>query len=306
MKVRLNEIKARSPRVRQSQSPEELDVLAASLAAFNQAIIPVGIRKNGEGYDLVYGHRRLAAAKQAGLIDIEAVEVSTSDDMVKVYGLVENVVREDMTALDIAKALQQIKAESGWTDERIGAFFGGTGEWVRSHLSMLAPEIVKALGGSQTGLDFGTKHLHEIKAGLGPDHQAQVPAVIKKVVEDDLSTRQARVVAETVARASAFGGKSAVARVIARPSAEILATAPIPNVRKPKPKAVEIEGQVLFQWLKDIRVIMAEEGLKAVSVCVSAIARSKEDRSGGRIVLKNLRKVTANILKQIDDVLAHL
>ena len=118
--------------------------------------------------------------------------------------LVENVVREDMTALDIAKALQQIKAESGWTDERIGKFFGHPGQWVERHLQLLAPEVIRAIGKTPP-VGFSGKHLDEVKAGLGPEHQAQVPAVIKKVVEDDLSTRQARVVAETVRAPAARG-----------------------------------------------------------------------------------------------------
>lgn len=224
MKVKLSEIKTKSPRVRQSQDPEKLDELAASITAFGQAIIPVGVRKNGQGYDLVYGHRRVAAAKQAGLTEIDAVEVTAGDDMLKVFGLTENVVREGMAPSDIANALQQIKDESGWTNSRLGRFFGHTDAWVESYLKMLEADVVKILAGKDSG--FTPEHLAQVRAGLGAENRAQTPAVIKKVIDEGLSKRQARHVADEVRGAD---GKKEVARILREPYERIAqATAPLP------------------------------------------------------------------------------
>ena len=61
--------------------------------------------------------------------------------------------------------------------------------------------------------------------------------------------------------------------------------------------------QVLFQWIRDIRVVEAEEGLKAVSAVVSAINMTEEDQGGGKMVLKNLQGRTQNVLNQLNEVL---
>jgi len=213
MKLKLSELKLTSPRVRQSQDPEKLDELAASIGAFGQAIIPIGGRKNGSGYNVIYGHRRVAAAKQAGLTEIDAIEVEAGDDMLKVFGLTENVVREDMESRDIAKALRQIKDESGWTDERVGKFFGRTDRWVARLLALLDPEILKAMGKSEGA--FGPDHPQEVKAGLGA-HKDLMPAVIKKVVAEGLSTRQARQVAENASEALSRFGQRGLKTVLAQ------------------------------------------------------------------------------------------
>lgn len=201
MKIPLSKIRTSTPRVRKSQDPEALDQLSASISAFGIAIVPVGVRKNDGHYDLVYGHRRVAAAKQAGLSEIDAIELDAKDDMVAVYGLVENICREGMTPIDIAKALQQIKDESGWSDDRLGKFFGHGKSWVHQHLDLLAPEVSAAVGKSTGAGTFGSDHLTEVKAGLGKGHEADITPVIKKVVKEGLTTRQARQVAGSIAAA---------------------------------------------------------------------------------------------------------
>jgi len=298
MKVKLSEIKAKSPRVRQAQDPEKLDELAASISAFGQAIIPVGVRKNGDGYDLVYGHRRVAAAKQAGLKEIDAIEVTAGDDMLKVFGLTENVVREDMGALDIAKALQQIKDESGWTNAKIAAFFGHSGEagrvWVESFLSLLDPEVVSATKGMQDILHFTPDKLKQIKAGLGAD-RAQMPAVIKYVIDKGLTTTQARHVAEEVKNAD---GKKAIARILREPYERISqATAPLPP------------SEVLpSQWSKpktanwNVMMNNVEVALRTLDHLIVRLVASKEGKLVIRQFVPKWIKALKALLKTLEAV----
>jgi len=297
MKVKLSEIKAKSPRVRQAQDPEKLDELAASISAFGQAIIPVGVRKNGDGYDLVYGHRRVAAAKQAGLKEIDAIEVTAGDDMLKVFGLTENVVREDMGALDIAKALGQIKDESGWTNGKVGGFFGRTETWVRQHIDMLEPEVRKAIESvkdSNTRSNFGEGHLREVKAGLGTD-KSQMPSVIRKVIDEGLSTRQARHVAEEVKNAD---GKKAVARILREPYERISeATAPLP------PSEV-----IASQWHKpktanwNVMMNNVDVALRTLDHLVGRLAASKEGKAVIRKFVPKWIKALKALLKTLEAV----
>lgn len=310
MKIKLSEIKTKSPRVRQSQDPEKLDELAASLSAFGVAIVPVGVRKNGAGWDLIYGHRRVAAAKQAGLKEIDAIEVEAADDMLKVFGLVENVVREDMNSLDIAKALQQIKDESGWSDEKVGKFFGHEKAWVNHHLQLLEPEVVKAIGKSMPGDTFGEKHLREVKTGLGAD-KSQMPAVIRKVVEEGLSTRQARALAESVGVASKAGDKSRAKEILSKAKSTHVAdpkderdyqearTRIIERQKVKRPIAWETVPEVA-RLLKTIR---AWKGVvPEFDVAISIGKLSPEGRRFAAEKIKELVREVRNFLKTIEEL----
>jgi ParB family chromosome partitioning protein len=296
MKIALSEIRGMDRRVRQQMSPEKLEELADSLKEVGQ-VCPVKVRKNGHGYTLVYGHRRVMAAKAAGLKEIEAIVDDVPEDKLLTQALIENVIREDMNAADTADALNAIKAESGKTWQELAAYFG----WTEGHIVGLAgisPAESKVIRGSDRS-ELGL--LHVKKARLAGDDA--VP-VLKKAASEGLSARQTERVAEVVKRARDYGGQKAVQRVLSQKADDILRSHNSLPAYKPKPKAPaqEVKGSVLFQWIKDPRVIVAEESLKAVSKLVSVIARSTEDRAGAKIVLKNLRKMARNVADQLDSV----
>jgi ParB/RepB/Spo0J family partition protein len=286
--------------VRQSQSPEKLDELAQSIRE-EGVIVPVKLRKNGDGYTLVYGHRRVAAAKMAGLKEIEAIVEDVPEKKLLTQALIENVVREDMPGIEIAKALAQIIKDTGCTQAELAAKMGWQPGRVSNYIGMLDPELGLVDSKNVSPAIVSEKHVQEARAGT--DSLKDAAKVLKYAGEKELSARDTRQVAEVVRHAAEFGGDKAVARVLAQSANQILATAPTLAPHKPKAIVREIEGKVLFQWVKDPRVILAEEGIKAVSACVSAIARSDQDRGGGKAALKRLRTMVANALGQIDDVL---
>jgi len=296
MKVKLSEIKSASKRVRQSWDVEKMAELVLSIKE-QGLLVPVKLRPNGKGYDVVFGHRRIGAAREAGLTEIEAMVEGVDDDTAYIQALTENVVREDMSSYEIALALKAIKDATGYTDERIGAMFGWGGKTINNYLQMLPfKEIL-------TGQNLGVKHVKEARAGTTSDKDAA--AVLKKAANGELSTRKTRQVAEIVTRAREFGGQKAVDRMLKQEADEILRAAkPFEECKRPQPAtATKVTGEILFQWIKDTRVILAEEAIGAISECVSAIARSKEDKGGGKTALKMLRKRVQIVLNQIDEVL---
>jgi ParB family chromosome partitioning protein len=304
MKIALTEIRGMDRRVRQQMSPEKLEELTESLKEVGQ-VCPVKVRKNGHGYTLVYGHRRVMAAKAAGLKEVEAIVADVADDKLLTQALIENVIRENMAAIDIAKALRAILDETGCTQAALAKRLGWGEGPVSDYLSMLDAPIKKAT--EVLARELGVDHVRQARAATAGD-AALAARVLKKAAEEELSTRQTRKVAEVVKRAHDYGGDKAVQRVLSQRADAILRTADSLPAHKPKPKAAarEVTGRALFQWIKDPRVVLAEEGLKSVSALVSIIARSQDDRAGGKIVLKSLRKLTANILRQLDNVIDRL
>ncbi|HET9667835.1 MAG TPA: ParB/RepB/Spo0J family partition protein, partial [Desertimonas sp.] len=89
---------------------ESLGELADSIGQLG-LLQPILVRRTADGYQLIAGERRWRAARRAGLATVPAV-VRVSDDVNAVeQALVENLHREDLTALEEAAAYLQLIEE---------------------------------------------------------------------------------------------------------------------------------------------------------------------------------------------------
>jgi ParB family chromosome partitioning protein len=110
VKILLKKIMFDSDPIRSEQSEEGLTVLAASLHRYGQ-INPVRVRPVLEKpgfYKLIYGYRRVEAAYRLGWTTIEATVDKVGDEQALMLSLIENMVREEMNPLDIAKAIKRL------------------------------------------------------------------------------------------------------------------------------------------------------------------------------------------------------
>ncbi|MBI4669104.1 MAG: ParB/RepB/Spo0J family partition protein [Elusimicrobia bacterium] len=80
--------------------------------------------KPSGGYALIAGERRLRAAKSAGLKTIPAVIKNMGSKDTALAGLVENVQRQDLNPLELARTFERMTAEFGMTHEEIAACLG--------------------------------------------------------------------------------------------------------------------------------------------------------------------------------------
>ncbi len=87
--------------------PAALDELATSIRAHG-VLQPITVRKAGDRYQIGAGERRWQAAKRAGLAEVPCIERAMDDGQMRELALVENVLREDLSPLDLAHALQQM------------------------------------------------------------------------------------------------------------------------------------------------------------------------------------------------------
>jgi ParB family transcriptional regulator, chromosome partitioning protein len=104
---------------RQIFSPHELGELAASLKQ-NGLLQPILVRRKGDGiYELISGERRWRAAKEAGLETIQAVIRNCGDEESIVLALIENLQREDLNPMEMARAYHRMMNEFGLTQDII-------------------------------------------------------------------------------------------------------------------------------------------------------------------------------------------
>lgn len=97
---------------RQTFDEEALDELAESIR-LEGLLQPIAVRyvEHADQYVIVHGERRWRAAQRAGLTEMPAIVRDVPDDRRLVQQLMENVVREDLNAVDRAAALRLLKRQ---------------------------------------------------------------------------------------------------------------------------------------------------------------------------------------------------
>ena len=86
---------------------EKLEELTNSIKEHG-VIQPILVVKNEDGYAIVAGERRWRAAKKAGLKKIPAIIKEYDDNKKKQVALIENIQREDLNIVEIAKAIKEL------------------------------------------------------------------------------------------------------------------------------------------------------------------------------------------------------
>ena len=107
VEIPLDEIRSNPYQPRKSFDQDALNELAESIKNYG-VFQPIIVKKSIRGYDLVAGERRVKASKIAGLKTIPAIIKEFSDEMMREIALLENLQREDLTAIELAWAYKGI------------------------------------------------------------------------------------------------------------------------------------------------------------------------------------------------------
>jgi ParB family chromosome partitioning protein len=163
---------------------DALEELAASIRA-SGVIQPVVVRSvDAQGYELLAGERRWRAAQIAGLDRVPAI---IRDDLPEaealVLGLVENLQRESLSAMETAAGLQRLGEAFGLTHEVIGRRIGKSRVYVTNYLRLLGLETAV-----QSLVDEGAVTLGHAKVIAGVEPKRQLEWALR-VVREQLSVR---------------------------------------------------------------------------------------------------------------------
>ena len=97
---------------------EALEELARSIKA-SGIIQPLVVRPIGARFQLIAGERRWRAAQRAGLTKVSAIVRHVSDELALEMTLVENIQREDLNAIETARAFDRLMEEFHLTQEAV-------------------------------------------------------------------------------------------------------------------------------------------------------------------------------------------
>ena len=116
LRVDIDQIASNPVQPRQDFNVEELETLAASIAAHG-LVQPVVVRRVKDRYELIAGERRLQAAKRAGWTDVPVHVIEADDRQTAELAIVENLHRKDLNPLEKAASFQRYLQEYGCTQE---------------------------------------------------------------------------------------------------------------------------------------------------------------------------------------------
>ncbi len=180
--VLLNQIRANQYQPRTSFDQKKLEELAESIKKHG-VIQPVLVRKDGKSYELVAGERRFRAAKLAKLKKIPVVVSNISDVQSLEIAILENIQREDLNPLEVAKGYQRLKNEFGYTQETVAKSVGKPRSSVANSLRLLtlSPKI-------QDEIDKGVISEGHAKVLLSVD-ETKANQLLTRIISENLSVR---------------------------------------------------------------------------------------------------------------------
>ena len=107
-------------------------------------IQPIVVRKKGKKYELIAGERRLRAVKKLKMATIPAVIKEMSDSQAASIALIENLQREELTAIEEARAYQQLIEIHQLTQESLAQRLGKSQSTIANKLRLLQlPESIQ-------------------------------------------------------------------------------------------------------------------------------------------------------------------
>ncbi|MAW57241.1 MAG: ParB/RepB/Spo0J family partition protein [Litorivicinaceae bacterium] len=169
------------PRIRFSEV--ELDELADSIRQHG-VMQPIIVRQNSGGYELIAGERRWRASQRSGLTDLPAIVRNLDDQQVAALALIENIQREQLTAIEQARALARMRDQFSMDQTALAAMISSSRSNVANLLRLL--NLVKDV---QTMLEEGRLEMGHARALLSlPENMQQKAA--EDVVRSRLSVRQ--------------------------------------------------------------------------------------------------------------------
>ncbi len=110
----------------------------------NGLIQPVTVRVVDDHYEIIAGERRYRACKLAGYKEVPCYVMSSSEDQAAQMALVENVQREDLSAIEEARSYLQIMRQSKLTQEQLAKKMGKSQPAIANKIRLLnLPEEVQ-------------------------------------------------------------------------------------------------------------------------------------------------------------------
>lgn len=183
--IEIDKIFANPNQPRRDFNEEALQELADSIKELG-VIQPITLRKmEDETYQIIAGERRFRASQLAGKTTIPAYILKADDEDTMEMALIENIQREDLNALEIALAYQQLIEQHNLSQEQLSKRIGKGRATIANFLRLLKLPAVIQVALKEKKIDMG-----HAKALLSLDSHGEQIALFNDIVKNGYSVRE--------------------------------------------------------------------------------------------------------------------
>ncbi len=182
--LRISDLEPNRKQPRKTFDTEALGKLADSIAAHG-VLQPIVVRSEADGfYSIVAGERRWRAAKMAGLSEVPVIIMDLDDKKAAEIALVENLQRENLTAMEEARAYKALIEEFSLTQEEVAGRIGKSRVAVTNTLRLLElPDEIADM------VEAGQLTAGHARALLGLNNDEHLMSLAELTVKKELSVR---------------------------------------------------------------------------------------------------------------------
>ncbi len=146
---------------------------------------PIIVKKSIKGYEIIAGERRVRASRLAGLDKIPAIVRDFSDEQMMEIALLENLQRENLSAIEEAFAYKAMIEKLHFTQEELSKKVGKS----RSHLTNILG-LLRLPSSVQKMVTVGTISMAHARVLSKLEDNDEIIKLAEKVVEDKISVHE--------------------------------------------------------------------------------------------------------------------
>ena len=182
--IDLAELRSNPYQPRKIFDEQALEELANSIKEHG-VFQPIIVKKSIKGYEIIAGERRVKASLMAGLTQIPAIVRDFNDTQMMEIALLENLQRENLTAIEEATAYKKLQETLGLTQEELAKRLGKSRSHITNMLGLLTlPDTIQE--------DISAKKITMGHARVISklDDYNQQQELVEKVINEGISVRQ--------------------------------------------------------------------------------------------------------------------
>lgn len=203
VEVKVSELRSNPYQPRQTFDQEKLVELANSIKEFG-VLEPIIVTKSIKGYEIVAGERRTKACELVGIETIPAIIKDFSDEEMMQIALLENIQRENLSAIEEAEAYNNLIKALNITQEELARKIGKSRSYVTNMLGLLTlPESVKY------EILHGYISMGHAKVLSKLQDEDLIKELVEKIKNDHISVREL----ESIANNPDYKRKKAIVRI---------------------------------------------------------------------------------------------
>lgn len=182
--IPLEELRSNPYQPRKVFDQEALEELASSIKEHG-VFQPIIAKKSIKGYEIIAGERRVKASRMAGLKEIPAIIRNFTDTQMMEIALLENLQREDLSAIEEANAYRKLQETLSLTQDDLAKRLGKSRSHITNILGLLS--LPQSIQEDVNNKKISVGHARVLSKFDDPEEQRRIA---DRIIQEGLSVRQ--------------------------------------------------------------------------------------------------------------------